>query len=338
MRFAVPTETLLVWLLLVPTLGAVIIAWVIQRRRIRAELAFAESDLFARLCSGASRTLVRSRFILLVLAVLALGFAAGRPQIGTRVGVAKRRGVDLMLALDVSSSMRAEDLRPNRLEKARREALSLVGLLGGDRVGVIIFAGSAFTQCPLTLDYGAASMLLSAVEPGVISTPGTDLAGAIREATKALSSRPDRSKVLVVFTDGENHDSDPKAAAKEAAEAGVRIYAIGLGSTSGEPIPVPPDEGGGYKRDRSGQIVMSRLDEPTLMDVASAGGGRYFRATDGERELVAIAADLSRMQQGDLESRMLAYYEERFQIPLAAAIVLISLASFLPGRRKDRRE
>ncbi len=338
MRFAVPTETLLVWLLLVPTLGAVIVAWVMQRRRIRAELAFAEHGLFARISPGASRTLVSARLVLLVFAVLALGFAAGRPQIGTRVGVAKRRGVDLMLALDVSSSMRAEDLRPNRLEKARREALSLVGLLGGDRVGVIIFAGSAFAQCPLTLDYGAASMLLSAVEPGVISTPGTDLAGAIREATKALSSRPDRSKVLVVFTDGENHDTDPEAAAREAAEAGIRIYAIGLGSTSGEPIPVPPDEGGGYKRDRSGQIVMSRLDEPTLMDVASAGGGRYFRATDGERELVAIAEDLSRMQQGELESRMLAYYEERFQIPLGAAIVLISLASFLPTRRKNRGE
>jgi Ca-activated chloride channel family protein len=338
MRFAVPTETLLVWLLLVPTFCAVIIAWVMQRRRVRAELAFAERDLFARLSPGASRTLVRGKLVLLVLGVLALGVAAGRPQIGTRVGIAKRRGVDLMLALDVSSSMRAEDLRPNRLEKARREALSLVGLLDGDRVGVIIFAGSAFTQCPLTLDYGAASMLLSAVEPGVIPTPGTDLAGAIREATKALSSRPDRSKVLVVFTDGENHDSDPVAAAREAAEAGIRIYAIGLGSTSGEPIPVPPDEGGGYKRDRSGQIVMSRLDEPTLMDVASAGGGRYFRATDGERELVAIAEDLSRMEQGDLESRMLAYYEERFQIPLAAAIVLISLASFLPTRRKKRDE
>ena len=338
MRFAVSTETLLVWLLLVPTLGAVIIAWVAQRRRVRAERAFAESALFARLAPAASRTLVGMGFGLLVLAVLALGVAAGRPQIGTRVGVAKRRGVDLMLALDVSSSMWARDLSPNRLEKARREALSLVGLLGGDRVGVIIFAGTAFTQCPLTLDYGAASMLLSAVEPGVISTPGTDLAGAIREATKALSSRPDRSKVLVVFTDGENHDTDPVTAAREAAAAGIRVYAIGLGSVSGEPIPVPPEEGGGYKRDRSGQVVMSRLDEAILMDVASAGGGRYFRATDGERELVAIAEDLSKMEQGDLESTMLAYYEERFQIPLAAAIVFISLASFLPTRRKTRGE
>ncbi len=277
---------------------------------------------------------------LIVLAVVFLGLAAGRPQIGTRLGVAKRSGIDLMIALDVSDSMRARDLKPNRLEKARREALTLINLLDGDRVGLIVFSGNAFVQCPLTLDYGAASMLLSVVEAGVLPIPGTALGEAIDTAVRALATQPDRTKVLVVLTDGEDHGSEPLVAARAADEAGVRIYTIGLGSTAGEPIPLDPTQGSGYKRDRGGQVVMSRLDESTLQDIAAETDGRYFRATDSERELVAIAEEISRMQQGELESKMFAYYEERFQVPLAAALAFILLDSLLPERvrRRKRRD
>jgi Ca-activated chloride channel family protein len=252
------------------------------------------------------------------------------------MGVAKRTGVDLMLAIDVSESMRARDLKPDRLEKARREAFSLIQLLDGDRVGIITFAGSPFVQCPLTLDYGAATMLLSAVSTGTIPRPGTALGEAIRQGVRSLSTQPDRSKVLVIMTDGEDHGSEPLEAAQEAAEAGVVIYTIGLGSTSGEPIPL--EQGTGYKRDKQGQIIMSRLDESTLIDVAAVTGGRYFRATDNERELVAIEEAISRMQQGELESKMMAYYEERFQLPLAASLAFVLLGSLLPERTRRRRE
>jgi Ca-activated chloride channel family protein len=168
-RFAVGAQTLVVWYIAVPVALAIALGWIVLARRRASARALADPALYARIAPTSAEGVSRARVWLAILAVLALGLAAGRPQMGTRLGVATRRGIDLMLALDVSDSMRAEDLRPDRLEKARREALSLIGLLDGDRVGVITFSGAAFVQCPLTLDYGAASMLLSTVEPGTIS-------------------------------------------------------------------------------------------------------------------------------------------------------------------------
>jgi Ca-activated chloride channel family protein len=336
-RFAVPLDVFIIWLMLAPVLATVVAAVVVLRRRAGARRAFAEPHLMESIAPGASHERQRLKAVLVVLAVAVLGIAAGRPQVGTKLGIVKREGVDVMVAIDVSESMRARDRKPDRLETARREALSLLDLLDGDRFGVITFAGEAFVQCPLTLDYGAASMLLSAIEPGAIPTPGTALGEAIRAALRAMATQPDRAKVLVIMTDGEDHGSDPLAAARDAADAGITIYTVGLGSTGGEPIPLSQEEGGGYKRDRSGQIVMTRLDEATLMDVAAAAGGRYFRATDTERELAVIEEDIGRMEQGELESRMYAYYEERFQFPLAFALAVIALESFLPDRVARRR-
>ncbi len=318
-------------------LAAVFAAAVLQRRRLAARRAFAEPQLLERIAPGASPRRQRLKVTLVVIAVVFLGLAAGRPQVGTKLGIVKREGVDLMLAIDVSASMEARDLKPDRFEKARREAMSLIDMLDGDRVGIITFAGDAFVQCPLTLDYGAATMLLSAIEPGTIPTPGTAIGAAISKAIKSMETKPDRSKVLVIMTDGEDHGSDAVDAAKRAADAGITIYTIGMGSTAGEPIPDP--SGGGYKKDRSGQIVMSKLDETMLIDVASAAKGRYFRATDTERELGVIEGEISKMQQGELESRMYAYYEERFQVPLAFALAALALEAFLPDtvrRRKGR--
>jgi Ca-activated chloride channel family protein len=336
-RFAVPTEQLIIWLLAVPVVAAILLSSVALARRRRARAAFAEAHLMERLAPGASLARQRAKAALVVLAVFFLGLAIGRPQIGTRMGVAKRTGIDVMIAIDVSESMRARDLKPDRLEKARREASSLIQLLDGDRVGIITFSGAAFVQCPLTLDYGAASMLLSAVETGTLPRPGTALGEAIRQGVRSLSTQPDRSKVLVIMTDGEDHGSEPLVAASEAADAGVVIYTIGLGSTSGEPIPLEPGAGTGYKRDRQGRIVMSRLEESTLIDVAAVTGGRYFRATGNERELAAIEEAISRMQQGELESKMMAYYEERFQLPLAVALGFVLMGSLLPERTRRRR-
>ena len=335
MRFAVSTYTLLVWLLAAPLVATLVAVAVSRRRREGARKAFAEQPLFLRIAPGASPGRERLKGALIVIGVVVLGLAAARPQVGTKLGVVKREGVDLMLAIDVSASMRARDLKPDRLEKARREAASFIGLLDGDRVGIITFAGEAFVQCPLTVDYGAASMLLSSIEPGTIPTPGTAVGEAIRTAIRAMETRPDRAKALVIMTDGEDHGSEALDAAREASEAGITVYTIGLGSTAGEPIP--ETSGDGYKRDRSGQIVMSKLNEPVLIDVAAATGGRYFRATDSERELDAIEEEISAMQQGELESRMYAYYEERFQVPLAVALAILSLEALLPDAVRRRR-
>jgi len=337
-RFAVSTETLLLWLLLVPVAASAVLAAATLARRRRARRRFADDALMRRIAPGVSHERQRLRLFFVVMAVMFLGLAAGRPQIGTKLGVAKRLGVDLLIALDVSDSMRAEDVRPNRLERAKRQAMSLIDLLKGDRVGIVVFSGEAFVQCPLTLDYGAATMLLSAVEPGTLERPGTALGEAIDTSVEALSTEPDRSKVLVVMTDGEDHGSEPVEAARRAAEAGIRIYAIGFGSSSGEPIPLDPAEGTGYKRDSEGDVVMSRLDESTLVEVADASGGRYFRASSTDRELAVIEEEIAKMQQGELESQMMAYYEERFQVPLAVALAFLVAATFIPERVRVKEE
>jgi Ca-activated chloride channel family protein len=332
MRFAVPTDVIIVWLVGLPLLAAVVLAAVRVRQRRAALRAFAEPGLMARIAPGVSIERLRLKSALAVVAVVLLGLAAARPQVGTRVGVAKRQGIDLVIAIDVSASMEAQDVAPSRFEKARREAQSLISMLDGDRVGIVLFSGTAFVQCPLTADYGAASMLLAAARPDMLPTPGTAIGEAVRRATASLTAHPERSKVVVLMTDGEDHGSDPLAAAKSAADAGVKIYAVGLGSTAGEPIPLSEDRGSGYKKDRSGQVVLSRLDESTLAQMAEATGGRYLRATDGERELDILAEEMGKLEQGEIESRMFAYYEERFQMPLALAVCALLLEAFLPDR------
>ena len=337
MRFAVPIDVIIVWLVGLPALAALVLAVVRLRARRAALDAFAEPALLPRIAPGASIPRLRLKSGLLVAAVVLLGLAAARPQVGTKLGVVKRQGVDLMIAVDVSASMEARDLAPNRFEKARREAQSLINMLDGDRVGVVAFAGEPFVQCPLTLDYGAASMLLATLRPDMLPTPGTAVAAAIRAAASSMATQTDRAKVLVVMTDGEDHGSDPVGAAREAAEAGIRIYTVGFGSTAGVPIPLSGDERSGYKKDRGGQVVLSRLDEATLVDIADATGGRYLRATDGEREIDVLREEISRLQKGEIESRMFAYYEERFQFPLALALGLVLLESFLPDAVRRRR-
>lgn len=336
MRFALPTEQLVLWLLAAPLVVAVVAGVIAIRRRRAAGESFAKRDLLLRIAPGASTGRLRTKAALVVLAVILLGTAAGRPQVGTKLGVVKRTGIDLMLAIDVSASMNARDLKPDRLEKAKREASALLRLLEGDRVGIITFSGAAFVQCPLTVDYGAASMLLSVIEPGAIPVPGTAVGEAIRTAVRAMSTAPERTKVLLIMTDGEDHDSKPLEAAAEAQQAGIVIYTIGFGSTAGQPIPLVPGESGGYKRDASGQIVMSRLYETALMEIADIADGRYFRATDTEREIDIIHEEIARLEQDELESRTFAYYEERFQFPLAAALAVLLVESFLPERKRRR--
>jgi Ca-activated chloride channel homolog len=337
MRFAVPIDIVIVWLVGLPLFAAIVLAAARVRGRRAALRAFADPGLIARIAPGVSIERLRLKSAFLVAAIVLLGLAAARPQVGTKLGVAKRQGVDLVVAIDVSASMQARDLAPSRFEKARREAQSLINMLDGDRVSIVVFSGTAFVQCPLTLDYGAASMLLASTSTEMLPTPGTAIGSAIRAATTSLTPYPERSKVLVLMTDGEDHGSDPAAAAKEAADAGVRIYPVGFGSTAGEPIPLPEEGGSGYKKDASGQVVLSKLDEATLMDIAEATGGRYLRATDGERELDVLNEEISKMQQGEIESRMFAYYEERFQFPLALALGALLLEAFMPDavRRKN---
>jgi len=265
-------------------------------------------------------------------------FSLARPQLGTRLTLMKREGVDIVIAMDCSLSMLAEDFRPSRLEKAKQEVNGLISRLRGDRVGLVAFAGAAFIQCPLTLDYSAAQMFLDIIDHRLIPQPGTAVGEAIRTSIKAFNQKERKYKVLILLTDGEDHDSDPLEAAEEAAAEGIRIYAIGIGSVQGEPIPMRNKRGKitGYKKDEEDNVVVSKLDETTLQKIALITGGKYYHATSGEMELDKIYDDISKMEKKELEGKLMTQYEDRYQIFLFLSILLLTV-EFLISERRSRK-
>jgi Ca-activated chloride channel family protein len=335
MHFARPELLNLLWGL--PVLAG-LLAWSLVRRR-RALERFVSPALASRMAPDLSRTRAALR------AALVVGFCAGsvlalaRPQWGAKVETVRRRGVDVVVALDTSFSMNAEDVAPSRLEKAKSEIRAFIGKLGGDRIGLVLFAGSAVVQCPLTLDYGAANLFLDAVNTQVIPEPGTALGAAIAAGTGAFSSKERKYKVMLVLTDGEDLEGEVDAAVARAREQGVIVYTIGVGTPEGRPLPVRDEKGDvvEYRKDPSGQIVLSRLDERTLAKVAAETGGRYFRASTSEGELDAIYAEVGRLEKKELESRLFQNFEDRFQVPLAPAVLCLLGALALGERRGGRR-
>lgn len=335
MQFAKPELLHLLWAL--PVLG-VFLSWALHNRRVRLKKLIAD-PLLARLTDEHSR--VRAGFrIALFLAFYTLAILAlARPQWGARLETVHRRGVDVLAALDTSYSMNAEDIVPNRLAVARNAVRGLLSRLRGDRAGLVAFAGSATVECPLTLDYGAVTLFLDAVETGSIPEPGTSLAAAIQAANSAFIARETRYKVLVLFTDGEDLEGQVDEAVKKARESGVIIYCVGIGTPEGRPVPVRDQKGDvvEYRRDPKGQVVISRLDETTLRRIAEASGGRYFRATPAASELDALAEEISQLEKKELESRLFQNFEDRFQYPLLLAFVSLVLYVWLPERRDPSR-
>jgi Ca-activated chloride channel family protein len=263
--------------------------------------------------------------------------ALARPRWGTQVQVTAQQGVQVMVALDVSSSMLAEDIKPDRLTRAKLTVEELMDRLGGNEMGLVLFAGAAFVQFPLTADFNTARAFLDAANPGTISRPGTALEEAIRVALSGFPAEIASNRVILLLTDGEGHEGDPLAAADAAAEAGATIYTIGFGSPQGEPIPVRDESGAlvGYKKDATGQTVLSRLDETTLQGIVNATGGLYFRASAGGDEINAITDAVAALNTGELESQFETQGVERFE--WFAGLALLALAAeFLIGERVRR--
>ena len=335
MHFARPELLNLLWGM--PLLG-LFFAWSLRRRRKALERLISPS-LAGALTAEFSRRRAIARAVLelgfFALAVLALA----RPQWGARLETVRRHGVDVVVALDTSYSMNAEDVAPSRLEKAKSEVRSLIRRLKGDRIGLVVFSGSAVVQCPLTLDYGAANLFLDAVAAGMVPEPGTALAPAITTATSAFSSKERKYKVLVVVTDGEDLEGEVDTAARSAKEQGVVIFTVGVGTPEGRPIPVRDEKGDvvEYRKDPNGQVVLSRLDERTLARVALETGGRYYRATTSEGELEAIYDEVSRFEKKELESKLFQNFEDRFQYPLSIAVALLIVRLSMSERRRRVR-
>lgn len=282
---------------------------------------------------SAGKSGVKYVFLLLGLGFLLLALAD--PQVGTRLEEVKREGIDLFVALDVSLSMKAEDIRPNRLEKAKRDVSNLLGKLQGDRVGLIVFAGDAFVQFPLTSDYSAADLFISAVDVDAVPTPGTRIASAIELALKSFPTDVPTQKAIIVVTDGENNEGDVMAVVEEANSRGVKVYTVGMGSAEGGPIPIYNAESRrvDYKRDRNGSIVLTKLDESTLQQAAAAAGGSYRRATSGGNEIDDLFDEISALEKTEFESKQVTGYESMYQYPLALAIMFLLIELTLSERR-----
>ncbi len=322
-------------LVLVPLLVG--LYWYAGRRSRVLMDRFGEHDLVRRLRATVSVTAVRWKGALVLVSVAALVLAVARPQFGTRVETLRRQGQDVMVALDVSRSMYAGDVAPNRLERAKIEIGRIVQRLDGDRIGLVAFAGDAFVQSPLTADYGAAMMFLSAMDPTLMSTQGTDLARAITVSIEALEETPPENRIIVIVTDGEDHEGGLAEAIAAVADAGATVHTVGVGSPEG--VPLPDVDGvearGRFRRDDQGNVITTRLNETALQDIAMQTGGDYHRVGQGAGGLGRL---LERIEDGgrEVESREVTQFEEQFQIFLGAALLLLVVEVIVPGRRRRR--
>ena len=321
-------------LLMLPLL---ILLWILNDyRKRRAIKRLGNIDLVKKLIPELSKIRPPLKFILQVSAISFAIIMLARPQFGSKLEEVKRQGVEVILALDVSNSMLADDIQPDRLERAKQAISRLVETLDKDKLGLVVFAGDAYTQIPVTTDYISAKMFLSTIGPEMVPKQGTAIGSAIDLGMRSFSPGSGKSKAIVIITDGENHEDDPVAKAKEAAEAGIVIHTIGIGSTEGVPISVVSAGKKDYLKDADGNTVITKLDENILRDIAQAANGRYVRANNSNIGLDEIYNEIKKLKKQELEGKMFTEYNDQFQIFAGAALLLL-LIDFVIMERKNRR-
>ncbi|MBW1785094.1 MAG: VWA domain-containing protein [Deltaproteobacteria bacterium] len=314
----------------------VILVLVIAARRKRRALdKLADPELLERLTGRSQRSRLLLKGILLSAAVGLMVLSIAGPRWGSRYQEVRQKGVDIMIAVDVSPSMTVADVAPDRLERARREIMDFLKVVRGDRVGLIAFSGAAFVQCPLTLDYGALQMFLRALEPGLVPVPGTDLGSAVETALSSFDYTSETDRVILLITDGEDNEAKGLDAARKAAEKDAKIFVFGIGDVSGGPIP-EADGGGGFKKDEDGNLVLSKLDEASLQKIASLTGGTYVQSQAGDLDLDVLyfSGIKARTQAKTLKSGKIKVYEERFAVFLLAAFLLLVVEGLLRERKR----
>jgi Ca-activated chloride channel family protein len=320
----------LLLLLLIPfffILHALVIR--LRKRRLRR---FGDETLVKQLMPSYTVSKAWVRLVLFSLAFFFFAIGLSRPQIGAKLKEHETKGAEIMIVLDVSNSMLAEDYSPNRLDRAKLAISRLVDKLRDDRIGLIVFAGNAFVQLPITTDYVSAKMFLSSISTESVPVQGTAIGDAINTAMRSFSAQSEKSRAVIVITDGENHEDDPVAAAKQAAEMGARVFAIGVGSPEGKPIPM----NGELLKDKDGEIVVTRLDEKVLQDVAAAGNGVYVRAGNNEFGLNPIIEDIRKMDDERYNSIVFEEYDEQFMYFLAIALFFFVLEMLVGDRRSAK--
>lgn len=309
--------------------------WVMKRRQSLME-RFAEKNMLGGITPTVSMTRKIWKIVLTGSALLLCIFSLARPQWGFEWQEVKRTGLDMIIAMDVSKSMLARDVRPNRLERSKLAVKDLVRQLNGDRIGLIAFAGTAFLQCPLTIDYNGFILALDDVNTDTIPRSGTSISGAIKEAIDAFRGPEKKFKVLILITDGEELEGNAMNAANEAAQNGIRIYCVGVGTAEGDLIPAVDERGErAYLADKYGQAVKTRLNEDLLKKIAVATGGSYVHATQSDFGLILLYDKvLSKLEKHDLEVKMKKRYQERYQIFLGMAIALLFIEALFSERKR----
>lgn len=317
-------------LLLIPLFF--IIQMVVLRLRRRRVRKFGDETLVNAIMPSYSKAKVWVRLSMFSVGFFFLIIGLSRPQIGAKLKEHETKGAEIMIVLDVSNSMLAEDYSPNRLERAKLAISRLVDKLREDRIGLIVFAGNSFVQLPITTDYVSAKMFLNSITTESVPVQGTAIGDAINTAMRSFSAQSEKSRAIIVITDGENHEDDPVAAAKQAAELGVRVFAIGVGSPEGKPIPMD----GELLKDKDGEIVVTRLDESVLQEVAAAGNGVYVRAGNSEFGLNPIIDDIRKMEDERYSSIVFEEYDEQFMYFLGFALVFF-VVEMLVGDRRSKK-
>ena len=301
----------------------------LRQRRIRR---FGDEELVRQLMPSYSKAKTWVRVTIFSIGFFFFAIGLSRPQIGAKLKEHETKGAEIMIVLDVSNSMLAEDYSPNRLERAKLAISRLVDKLHDDRIGLIVFAGNSFVQLPITTDYVSAKMFMNSISTESVPVQGTAIGEAINTALRSFSAQSEKSRAIIVITDGENHEDDPVAAATQAAEMGVCVFTIGVGSPEGKPIPMD----GELMKDRDGNIVVTRLDEKVLQEVAAAGNGLYVRAGNSEFGLNPIIDDIMKMDDEKYNSIVFEEYDEQFMYFLAIALVFFVI-EMLVGDRRSRR-
>ena len=309
-----------------------VLAFIAMTKRKRRQLEeFGDAGLMEQLMPNASRIRPVVKFIFVMVALSLLILAAARPQFGQSERTEKRQGIEAIVALDISNSMLAEDVAPNRLDRAKQMLSKLMDNMVNDKVGLVVFAGDAFVQLPITCDYVSAKMFLNSIKPDLIKTQGTAIGQALATSIRCFGEQSDASRAIILITDGENHEDDAVAVAKHAKEQGIQVLVVGIGKPEGSPIPVPGTNT--FRKDRQGNVVVSKLNEDMCREIAQAGGGIYVRCDNTNTAMKAIQKELDKLGTQEIETQIYTDYNEQFQSFAIFALLLLVIDFFVFNRK-----
>ncbi len=331
-RFAHPNYLFL--LLLVPV--GIIAVYIFNRSRKKAISTFGNPSLMNHLMPLYSPKRLNFKAIILLVAFSLQILVIAGPQFGAKVESMKRNGIEIMVAIDVSNSMNAQDVQPSRLEMAKMATSRLVDKLTDDRLGLVVFAGQPYVQLPITTDYPSAKMFLSSVSTGMVPTQGTAIGAAINMCMNSFTQQEDINRAIIVITDGENHEDDAIQAAQAAAARGIRVYTVGMGTSKGAPVPATPGDTRNFIKDKEGQVVISKIDETSLAKVAAAGGGAYVPANNIRNGINALLEELNSIEKSEFEAKVYTDYNDRFAYVEALVILLLIIDMLFLSRKNAR--